>query len=85
MTDTKVWTPPTDRLEDVCFWCQETILDASVESGWTGNGPDWASYNKYGFDWGCDSHPINNENGVGPHETREDVREIVRKYHTGNS
>jgi hypothetical protein len=85
-TETTDQRPPADRETGECFWCKETLYDAGKESGWTGEGPDWASGLEingewYGFDWGCDEHPITNEDRCGPHETLADVRAIVRKHH----
>lgn len=77
---------PADLGVRVCFWCGEELYDASEESGWTGTGPDWASATFFrgefiGGDFGCDSHPISDDEGCGPHETLAMVRDIVRAYH----
>lgn len=73
------------RRSDVCFWCDGEVYDVGDLSGYTGDGPDWASWIGHGidgFDWGCDSHPISDpELGSGPHETLAMVREIVRQHH----
>lgn len=80
--------PPAGVRTDTCVWCGEEIYDGREESGYTGEGPDWASGviiggRWIGGDFGCGDHPISNEDGTGPHETAEDVRRIVTEYHNG--
>jgi hypothetical protein len=55
---------PKGRAEATCRYCGGRLLDATPESGYTGSGPDWASWGSIagtvvGFDWGCsdDSNP----------------------------
>ncbi len=80
--------PPAGVETDICKWCQEEIYDGREESGYTGEGPDWASGiiingEWIGGDFGCDSHPISGEDGCGPHETEADVLDIITRYHLG--
>lgn len=77
---------PEDWGVNVCYWCEEDLYDGSEESGYTGDGPDWASGlmvdgRFLGGDFGCDQHPVSGEDGVGPHETEEEVRAIVTAWH----
>jgi hypothetical protein len=80
------------RKYGVCFWCDSMIIDGSPESGGDQDIPDWmdgvmvidGTPGLHG-DYGCGEHPISDEDGTGPHETRGDVIAIVRKYHGAES
>lgn len=91
---------PADRKRDVCRWCHQPIVDAGPEAGAPKGKVDWATDATdkdgdpvnhsdkpaayMGGDYGCDNHPISGEDGVGPHETEEDLLNIVRKHHLGS-
>lgn len=61
---------------NTCHWCREIIYwagdpDSGVRAWETEDG-----------DTGCDRHPANRPDAVGPHETLLDVRGIVALYHS---
>lgn len=62
-----------------CFWCKQELVDGSDVSGYEGG----VDYMTKGEDFGCDAHPVSNDDDVGPHETLEDIRKIVVAHHIG--
>jgi len=58
---------------DRCLWCGEVLQDGYLESG--GISPDW----EIDGDYGCEAHPLNDENGVWGHNTRAEVAAIILK------
>lgn len=59
MTDPGTEEAPRNRARATCRYCGGDLLDATPESGYTGDGPDWAAWGNIagtvvGFDWGCD-------------------------------
>jgi hypothetical protein len=59
-----------------CYWCKEDIVDGAEESGYA-KGRDWMLPDG---DFGCDAHPTTDlEEGCGPHETKEEVRNLLLK------
>ena len=54
-----------------CLWCKEPLRDGYIEAG--GKSPAW----EVDGDYGCDAHPLSNEEGVWGHETREEVGAII--------
>ena len=64
---------------DVCFWCKLDITDGREESGSTHPTiPDWMNDG----DFGCDENPISGEDGVGSHNTLEEIKAMVRYLNT---
>lgn len=57
-----------------CLWCGAFLTDGCEGSGYTGLGPDWMDDG----DYGCGDSPLSSDEGVGPHQTREDVAREVR-------
>lgn len=63
---------------DQCFWCKQALYDAREASGATEQ--DLATDDG---DFGCDAHPMTNmEDGCWSHETKEEVRAVVREHYT---
>ena len=58
-----------------CFWCDLSIIDGKVGSGYTGPGPDWCTEEG---DYGCDNSPETCAEGVGSHATEEHVRQVFK-------
>lgn len=58
-----------------CVFCKQELVDGAEESGWTGIGPDWMTPEG---DFGCDSAPETNHEGVGGHRTEHELREVYR-------
>lgn len=59
-----------------CYWCKQDIVDAREEAG--SKECAWATVEG---DFGCDRHPISDGEGVGPHETKAEVMQIICDYH----
>lgn len=56
-----------------CYYCNEDIFDMRTISG-----SKEVSYATKKGDFGCDFHPISNEEGVGSHSLREMKEERKR-------
>lgn len=59
MADPGTEQSPQNRAQATCRYCGGDLYDATPESGYTGEGPDWAAWGTIagtvaGFDWGCD-------------------------------
>lgn len=61
----------------ICHWCLQALRDGRVESG--GTTVDWCTMDG---DFGCDESPLTTYDGVGSHQTLDDVRLVIRAYNT---
>jgi hypothetical protein len=55
-------SPPT-----FCRHCRRKLVDGRLESGFTGEGPDWMTEDG---DFGCNGNPTSDEEGAGDHSPR---------------
>lgn len=60
-----------------CVFCGAAILLDLREGGgpakdWGANPEDWVGHGGTGLDYGCDSSPLNNDEGTGGHLPAED-------------
>lgn len=58
---------------DPCVFCRRALYDGKIESGFSGEGEDPVTSDG---DFGCNSNPINDDEGTGPHLTTSQLKKI---------